>query len=68
MNSDCEESRKSFATYIKNTKNTVCGRHPIGVLLAALSKLEEDEEERYEIRFTRYEVSFREMGRFVGVL
>ncbi|KAH8102624.1 UPF0103-domain-containing protein [Cristinia sonorae] len=29
-----------FAEYLARTKNTICGRHPIGVLLGALSALE----------------------------
>ncbi len=51
-----EEARLAFADYLKQTKNTVCGRHPIGVLLAALAQLEK-EGTRSECRFTRYEQS-----------
>ncbi|GAA5973133.1 hypothetical protein JCM11641_006284 [Rhodosporidiobolus odoratus] len=38
------EAHSQFASYLKATKNTICGRHPIGVLLGALSELEKDEE------------------------
>ncbi|RXW19892.1 hypothetical protein EST38_g5981 [Candolleomyces aberdarensis] len=31
-----------FARYLENTKNTICGRHPIGVLFGALSALEKE--------------------------
>lgn len=31
-----------FTEYLRRTKNTICGRHPIGVLLGALSVLEKD--------------------------
>ncbi|KAJ3159235.1 hypothetical protein HDU86_001838 [Geranomyces michiganensis] len=42
---------KRFASYLKKTKNTICGRHPIGVLLAALEKLETT---GAKIKFVRY--------------
>ena len=29
-----------FAEYLQRTRNTICGRHPIGVLLGALSSLQ----------------------------
>jgi predicted class III extradiol MEMO1 family dioxygenase len=28
-----------FAKYLERTRNTICGRHPIGVLLGALTTL-----------------------------
>lgn len=31
-----EKSHASFAKYLRETKNTICGRHPIGVLLALM--------------------------------
>lgn len=52
-----KEARRGFAEYLRDTKNTVCGRHPIGVLLAALAELEDKEEVKSECRFTRYEQS-----------
>ncbi|GAC76055.1 predicted dioxygenase [Moesziomyces antarcticus T-34] len=51
------EARKAFAEYLSSTKNTVCGRHPIGVLLAALAELEKAAGIKSECRFTRYEQS-----------
>ncbi|KAE8226275.1 hypothetical protein CF319_g1109 [Tilletia indica] len=51
------EAHARFAAYLRETKNTVCGRHPIGVLLGALASLEEKEAVRSECRFTRYEQS-----------
>lgn len=51
------EARDQFNAYLKQTKNTVCGRHPIGVLLAALAHLEHTTDTRSECKFTRYEQS-----------
>lgn len=33
-------AHQRFADYLVKTKNTICGRHPIGVLLGALASLE----------------------------
>lgn len=47
-----------FAAYLKATKNTICGRHPIGVLLGALSELEGEEGwGKAKLEWTRYEQS-----------
>lgn len=35
------EAHKAFSSYLSRTKNTICGRHPIGVLLGALASLEQ---------------------------
>lgn len=51
------EAQKAFVRYLQKTKNTVCGRHPIGVLLSALARLEETGGVKAECRFTRYEQS-----------
>lgn len=51
-----EQARDQFAHYLRETKNTVCGRHPIGVLLSALAQLE-TAGTATECRFTRYEQS-----------
>ncbi|CAJ0639883.1 12248_t:CDS:2 [Entrophospora sp. SA101] len=32
-------NHKNFVNYLQRTKNTICGRHPIGVLLAAIEAL-----------------------------
>ncbi|KAF8298245.1 UPF0103-domain-containing protein [Clavulina sp. PMI_390] len=36
-----EAAHSQFDTYLKRTKNTICGRHPIGVLLGALTGVQE---------------------------
>jgi len=51
------EAQAAFRQYLKDTRNTICGRHPISVLLGALSALEEAHGQHAECRFTRYEVS-----------
>lgn len=44
-----------FAAYLKKTRNTVCGRHPIGVLMGALEIDEDRVAGRF--KFVRYEQS-----------
>lgn len=34
------DAHEAFADYLTRTQNTICGRHPIGVLLGALAALE----------------------------
>ena len=46
-----------FAKYLVQTKNTICGRHPIGVLFGALAALEKDKEVKPEVKWVRYEQS-----------
>ena len=46
-----------FAKYLAQTKNTICGRHPIGVLFGALAALEKDKEIKPEVKWVRYEQS-----------
>lgn len=49
-----------FLDDLKETGNTVCGRHPIGVTMAAIEKLKEDrllDEEKGKFKFVRYERS-----------
>lgn len=51
---------KQFLDNLKETGNTVCGRHPIGVTMAAIEKLKEDElvdGEKGKFKFVRYERS-----------
>ena len=45
-----------FAEYLTRTKNTICGRHPIGVLLGALVALEQ-EGRVPSLHWVRYEQS-----------
>ncbi|EPS42192.1 hypothetical protein H072_3822 [Dactylellina haptotyla CBS 200.50] len=58
-------SHDSFAAYLKETKNTVCGRHPIGVVMAGLEEVVRRrkaaggavEDSVGKFRFVRYEQS-----------
>ncbi|KAI0348008.1 UPF0103-domain-containing protein [Trametopsis cervina] len=45
-----------FAEYLQRTKNTICGRHPIGVLLGALTVLQQ-EGANPQLKWVRYEQS-----------
>lgn len=48
-----------FVDNLSHTKNTVCGRHPIGVVMAALEELarEKPEEGKYRFKFVQYQRS-----------
>jgi len=50
------EAHDKFSQYLNRTKNTICGRHPIGVLLGVLA---EAEKRNYTplIKWVRYEQS-----------
>lgn len=50
------QAHHEFADYLARTKNTICGRHPIGVLLGALSVLEKDGRSA-KLKWVRYEQS-----------
>ena len=50
------QAHQDFTEYLARTKNTICGRHPIGVLLGALSELEKGGRSS-EIKWVRYEQS-----------
>lgn len=54
----------AFATYIRKTRNTICGRHPLSVWLHAVSQNKESETEKLSIKFVRYAQSsqVRSMG------
>ncbi|KAF4622838.1 hypothetical protein D9613_001848 [Agrocybe pediades] len=52
-----EAAHSQFAKYLAQTKNTICGRHPIGILLGALSALEKSNDIKPELRWVRYEQS-----------
>ena len=45
-----------FAEYLTRAKNTICGRHPIGVLLGALAALEKTGADA-GLQWVRYEQS-----------
>ncbi|KAJ7786371.1 MEMO1 family [Mycena metata] len=49
------DAHTRFAEYLAETKNTICGRHPIGVLLGAMAKLPGGREP--ELKWVRYEQS-----------
>lgn len=54
------QAHDHFAQYLSQTKNTICGRHPIGVLLGALSEIErglEGESKNVTMKWVRYEQS-----------
>ena len=48
-----------FLSVLEDTGNTVCGRHPIGVIMAAVEVLEKDDQLRGDgrFKFVRYERS-----------
>jgi len=46
-----------FLDIIQTTGNTVCGRHPIGVIMAAIEELTDGKGERGKFHFVRYERS-----------
>jgi len=50
-------SSKDFVAYLKKYKNTICGRHPISVLLNALEQ--HDTASKFKIKFTKYSQSDR---------
>lgn len=53
-------SHDRFADYLKKTRNTICGRHPISVIMAAIEVLERETplpDGKGKFRFVRYEQS-----------
>ena len=53
-------SHARFTAVLRATGNTVCGRHPIGVAMAAVEALQKDGrlgEDKGRFRFIRYERS-----------
>lgn len=58
-------SHDTFVDYLAKTRNTVCGRHPIGVVMAAIEAVAQEEEGEGEeegkavaaFRWVRYEQS-----------
>ncbi|KAI9891750.1 MAG: hypothetical protein M1814_002500 [Vezdaea aestivalis] len=47
-------SHAEFTSNLKETGNTVCGRHPIGVLLAATEHLAKEQERQSKWKFVHY--------------
>lgn len=56
-----KEAHEAFSDYLAQTQNTICGCHPIGVLLGALATLEKAEDgspgRKATIEWVRYEQS-----------
>lgn len=50
-------SHKEFLKQLRDTGNTVCGRHPIGMFLAAVEKAEGLGGGKGRFKFVRYERS-----------
>lgn len=53
-------SHTNFTEYLQTTRNTICGRHPIGVLLGALAALDSQNSKGWEkakLEWVRYEQS-----------
>ena len=50
------QSHVDFSEYLRVTKNTICGRHPIGVLLGALTVLQKQGRIPH-LEWVRYEQS-----------
>lgn len=55
--SSATTAHAEFAKYLAETKNTICGRHPIGVLLGALSTIEEEHDFRAKVQWVQYKQS-----------
>lgn len=55
--STAADAHDKFASYLAVTKNTICGRHPIGVLFGALASLEKDQEIHSTLKWVKYEQS-----------
>ena len=45
---------KGWAAYLKEKKNTICGRHPIGVLLQLMDAAQRSRGERVAVTWVRY--------------
>ncbi|KAF8640744.1 hypothetical protein AX17_000395 [Amanita inopinata Kibby_2008] len=55
--SNAQTAHSQLSAYLARTKNTICGRHPIGVLLGSLARLEDEKGVHATIKFVRYEQS-----------
>ena len=49
------KDHKAFSEYLKTFKNTICGRHPIGVLLGVISAV--SSKDSVQVKFVHYEQS-----------
>jgi AmmeMemoRadiSam system protein B len=57
--STAHQAHVFFADYLTRTKNTICGRHPIGVLLGALAVLQDEHAKSPHLQWVKYEQSSR---------
>ncbi len=55
--STAQQAHVYFAEYLGRTNNTICGRHPIGVLLGALTVLQDEHSKSPHLQWVRYEQS-----------
>ncbi|KAI9453996.1 UPF0103-domain-containing protein [Russula earlei] len=55
--STAHQAHTLFEEYLARTKNTICGRHPIGVLLGALTVLQDEHTKLPHLQWVRYEQS-----------
>jgi len=55
--STAHQAHVYFAEYLDRTNNTICGRHPIGVLLGALAVLQGEHSKSPHLQWVRYEQS-----------
>ena len=55
--STAHQAHAYFAEYLDRTNNTICGRHPIGVLLGALTVLQDEHSKSPHLQWVRYEQS-----------
>lgn len=55
----CIESgeHRAYADYQRDTENTVCGRHPIGILMGAIAELRDTHSIYIETKFVKYDQS-----------
>jgi hypothetical protein len=53
---------EAFAKYLKETKNTICGRHPISVWLQAVQVNSSSQVETLDITFIKYAQSSQVMS------
>jgi len=51
------DSHDAFVAYLSRTRNTICGRHPIGVLLGALSYMEKNNGVESTMKWVHYKQS-----------
>ncbi|XP_065882573.1 protein MEMO1-like [Dysidea avara] len=47
-------SSEGFAKYLDKYSNTICGRHPIGVLLQAIDHLKSTTQAKFQLKFLHY--------------